>query len=403
MSKKNILFVISNLNIGGPQKSLLALTDILDYNKFNVDILSIKPNGTLKDYFNKNINFLEPQMLLESITIPTDSIGKTIIYLIKKAKLLIFTDIVFSIIKHIFIKKNMNQERQKIWKKYKNNLPKLSKKYDAAFGILGMSTYVVSDIVSADNKYHWIRSDARILNRNQDIDEEYFKKMTGFLAVSYETAKIFEELYPFSKHNMNVMYNYIPINYYNKMSYDDELLKSSNEYTKLLTISRLDPLKGLDFAIEACKILIDKGYKIKWYILGDGKYRYEIENLIDKNNLTDFFILLGFQKNTLAFINDADIVVHPSRTEGKSNAVDEAKYVGKPIVATRYDTVAEQIKENQTGLISELNGVSLADKIELLLNDSILQNKLIENCLNEQQHEEDPNEFFLNLIKNEGK
>src|SRR5699024_3987335 len=121
-------------------------------------------------------------------------------------------------------------------------------------------------------------------------------------------------------------------------------------------------------------------YKIKWFFLGDGKFRREVEHLIEKNGLQEQFVLLGFQMNTLSFIKDAYIVVHPSRTEGKSNAVDEAKFIDKPIVVTRYDTVKEQITDGTTGVISELDGLDLAKKIEEVINDKNLQNFLLKNC-----------------------
>lgn len=398
--KKKILFVISNSSIGGPQKSLLALLDKINYDNFSVDLLILNPGGVLEREFNKNVKLLETPEIITAMTIPSKNTLKYLKILLKNKEHYILFDVLIAIIKNLIFKKNMNQERQRIWKKHSSKLPELTDKYDLAFGILGLSTYYIQDLTNAEKKFHWIRSDTRILKRNETIDKDYYKKLDGFLAVSNETAKIFEDIYPFSRNKMHVFYNYIPVSFYNKLPYDSQLMETQNNEIKILTITRLDPLKGLDMAIESCKILLEKGHNVKWFILGDGNYGTEIEKDIKLNGLENNFILLGFQMNTLAFINDADIIVHPSLTEGKSNSVDEAKFIGKPIVVTNYATVREQIEDNITGLVSEMNSESIVNNIEKLLLNSNLKIKLIKNCLNSEENSVDPN-LFLNKLMNE--
>lgn len=399
MKKIKLLFVISNINIGGPQKSLLALLDKIDYNLFDVSLYVMKPGGVLKDYYNKNVHFLKTDDLITATIIPSKN---TIGYLktfVKKGKFKMLFGALKALFNHLVFKKNMNQERQKFWEKNTNTIPKINGYYDLAFGILGLSTYFVVDSVEAKKKFHWIRSDARILNRDTKIDANYYKKLDGVLSVSSECAKIFVDMYPFMKDNTKVFYNHIPESFYSMLEYDETLMKTSNNYTKIITVTRLDPLKGIEMAIEACKLLVDRGLKIKWFILGDGEFRDEIEKMIDEKGIKDSFILLGFQLNTLSFINDADIFVHPSRTEGKSNAVDEAKFVGKPIIVTNYDTVKEQIEDRVTGLICGMHGKEIADAVENLLNDKSLFSILASNCKNQKDGTEDVTRFLIDLLK----
>ena len=398
MQKIKLLFVISNINIGGPQKSLLALLDKIDYNLFDVDIYVMKPGGLLKNYYNSNINFLETDDLITATTIPSENTIRHLSIFIKKGKIKMFFSALGALINHVIFRKNMNQERQKFWGKYKDAIPRLVGNYDLAFGILGLSTYFLIDLVEAGKKFHWIRSDTRILNRDTKIDASYYKKLDGSLSVSLECAEIFIEMYPFMKDKVEVFYNHIPVSFYKNLDYDENILGTDDNEIKLITVTRLDPLKGIEMAIEACSILIEKGYKIKWFILGDGKFRNEIEKMIDVKGIKGSFILLGFQLNTLSFINDADIFVHPSRTEGKSNAVDEAKFVGKPIVVTNYDTVREQIEDGVTGLICEMSGEEIANSIEKILKDNSLKKKLIENCKESHDGTIDVTNFFQTCL-----
>ncbi|PIC69189.1 hypothetical protein CSV77_15165 [Sporosarcina sp. P16b] len=392
--KKKIIFIISNLNIGGPQKSLLALLDNFNYDLFDVTVYVLQNDGELKNYYNRNVEFIQVDDLVLAATIPSNNILKSFKTFINERKFGMLFDSFLAIFNNIILRKNMNQERQKFWRKHKKNLPKIDRDFDMAFGILGLSTYVALDLVRSKKKYHWIRSDTRILNRDIEIDGEYYQKIDGCISVSHECAKIFEEVYPFMKNKVKVLYNEIPLSFYRTLDFDKKLMKTEKKCIKIISVTRLDPLKGIEMAIEACKILLRKGYDIKWFILGDGSHRQEIEKEILNNGIEDSFILLGFQLNTLSFINEADIFVHPSRTEGKSNAVDEAKFVAKPIVVTNYDTVGEQIENNVTGLISGMSGEEVAETIESIIVSKELREKLINNCVLNQQQSTDINAFF---------
>ncbi len=75
---------------------------------------------------------------------------------------------------------------------------------------------------------------------------------------------------------------------------EDSINEINNLEFNIVTVARLvEGYKGYDIAVEACKILKDKGYKFKWYAIGEGHDREKIENRIKHNNLEKEFILLG--------------------------------------------------------------------------------------------------------------
>ena len=58
-----------------------------------------------------------------------------------------------------------------------------------------------------------------------------------------------------------------------------------NDFNKsdfnILIVARLVKwYKGYDLFVKTAKLLKDEGYKFKWYALGDGHDRYEIEKII---------------------------------------------------------------------------------------------------------------------------
>src|SRR5699024_2795541 len=141
---------------------------------------------------------------------------------------------------------------------------------------------------------------------------------------------------------VRTFYNPLPFKMYNR------LFEKSAEYhnkqhdegkVNITTISRLDKDKGFDLAVGAAKLLKDNNYKYIWKIYGEGHERNNISKLIKKNDLENNMILQGFKFNTGAILKDTTILVHPSKYEGKSNTIDEAKFYEVPVVATNFPTV----------------------------------------------------------------
>lgn len=250
--------------------------------------------------------------------------------------------------------------------------------YDVALAFgSAFSTCFVADCVAADRKYHSVIADSRILGEDQRIQASYLRELDGALAVSEHTSSIFVEMYPFMKPTTRVLYNYLP------KRFDDLLVETDSSHgrhayegTVLVTVARLDPLKGFDMAIEACGILKKTGYPVLWLVLGDGPERARLTSVVGEHGLTEDFRFLGFQSDPSKTLREADIFVLPSETEGKSVAIDEAKYLGLPIVATQFETVGEQVVDGVNGLVCEFSALDLADKIAELIDNPTLAERI---------------------------
>ena len=191
------------------------------------------------------------------------------------------------------------------------------------------------------------------------------------------------------------MYNIVSPSIINEMA--KEKIDINNAEINLVTVGRLNYQKGYDMAIEACKKLVEKGYDIKWNILGEGEERANLEGLIKKYNLQDRFILLGIKENPYPYVQNADIYVQTSRFEGKSIAIDEAKILNKPILVTNFTTVRDQISDGVNGIIVDMNVDSIVDGLETLIKDSNLRNKLKKNLASEELGTEKEIEVFYSL------
>mgnify|MGYP000600414399 CR=1 FL=1 len=56
--KKKILFLCSNMEIGGFQKSLISVLQCFDYEKYDVDLLLFNPTGIFMELIPTQVNIL---------------------------------------------------------------------------------------------------------------------------------------------------------------------------------------------------------------------------------------------------------------------------------------------------------------------------------------------------------
>ena len=282
----------------------------------------------------------------------------------------------------------------------KKQLPQLNKKYDCVIGYLeGNASCYAVEYENTDKRICYVHSDIKKLGINKNINRETFEKCDVIVTISQACADSIEEEYPFARDKITVIENITSARLL-KQSAREEISFDKKENEKIiLTVGRFSPPKGIDLAVEASAILKEKGYKFKWYHIGTGELKTAIESLVSSLGVEKEFILLGERSNPYPYIGQCDIYVQPSRYEGKSIAIDEAKCLCRPIVTTNFTTVADQIQDGINGLICEMNANDIAAKIEILLNDAALRNKLTLNLSEEKTGNEEELEKFYSILK----
>ena len=95
---------------------------------------------------------------------------------------------------------------------------------------------------------------------------------------------------------------------------------------------------------------------------------------------------------------NAEIIVQPSRYEGKSVVLDEAKILCKPIVVSNYKTVKDQIVNQKEGIIANLNVEEFARELILLMNDSMKRQKLESYLRNNDYGNADKLSLYLEIM-----
>ena len=110
----------------------------------------------------------------------------------------------------------------------------------------------------------------------------------------------------------------------------------------LLCVCRIEPQKGVDVAIRALADIPDAHL----VVLGEGPQRPELERLAGER-----VHMPGRVPDVAAWLQRADVLVHPVRWEGFGLAVLEAMLASLPVVATRVSSLPELVVDGETGLL----------------------------------------------------
>lgn len=153
-----------------------------------------------------------------------------------------------------------------------------------------------------------------------------------------------------------------------ELTEQDRHLMSENY---IVSVARLVPGKDFRTVIEAGKILQDKGYSYKHYIIGDGEEKEELQALIDKYGLNQKIFLLGARKNPYPWMKQADFFVHSANREGFGLVIVEAMSLGKAVIATECPVgPGEILQYGKAGELFPLNDANvLANHMANYLDD----------------------------------
>lgn len=119
---------------------------------------------------------------------------------------------------------------------------------------------------------------------------------------------------------------------------------------RLLTVGRLEPVKGVDVVLEAAARLPDLSFQ--WEIVGDGTQAVALRARHAELGLGERVHFAGRVEDLRPCYQRADCFVLASRLEGMSIAMLEAMATGLPIIATRSGRgVEEALNGGQAGML----------------------------------------------------
>lgn len=148
----------------------------------------------------------------------------------------------------------------------------------------------------------------------------------------------------------------------------------------LITTSRLVPKNGIIDIIRALKYLPET---VQLQILGSGPLEGKLKNEA-KHLKPGRVIFLGSipQDEIPAYLQQADIFVRPSLSEGQGISFLEAMAAGVPVVATPVGGIPDFLRDGETGVFCKPNDPeSVAEAVLRLIDNSSLRGRVVTNAL----------------------
>jgi glycosyltransferase involved in cell wall biosynthesis len=155
-------------------------------------------------------------------------------------------------------------------------------------------------------------------------------------------------------------------------------LKIGDSDIVIMTVSRLVGLKGIAYAIRAVATLAGKGYPVKFFVIGDGEERNNLERLVNDARMEERVFFLGNIPNSSLpnYYSLATVAVFPSiAAEAFGISIAEAMACGVPSVSTAMGAIPEVVGDAGL-LVPPEDEDALANAMERLITDNALRSRM---------------------------
>ena len=369
---KKVLFVINTLGRAGAEMALLELLRQLSGHDVEISLYVLTGQGEMLDQLPEGVKLLNRKYCNCSVH---TSEGKKKLAVTSLKALFRRATVVRRfpyLVKQTFsmIKKGKIMPDKLLWRVLSDGAEFFKEEYDLAVAYIeGGSTYYVHDHVNAKKKAAFFHVDYSMAGYTRSLDKECYLQYDKVFPVSDEVKDAFLKVYPECKEKTEVFHNLINQERVHRLSKEEGGFSDDYDGYRILTVGRLMAQKDFGQSIEAMKMLKDKGIKARWYILGEGEERENLEKLIEKLDLKNDFFLLGVTNNPYVYMAQADLYVHATRFEGKSIAIQEAQILGCSLLVSDCSGNREQVVHGVDGLLCELTPEGICKGVITLLED----------------------------------
>jgi glycosyltransferase involved in cell wall biosynthesis len=347
--KKNIFYVIDSFKIGGREFVVSSLANNINKDCYDVTIIVLneeKHNSFYDLRENVNIHFVNKSKNNRGGIYFLKTIFKLRSYIKKKKPDIIHT--------HIF---------------YFDLLI-------VAFASFGIKIRFFQTIHTSGLYY----TNKGIVNYLRLLIEKFaYCIMRNIVLVSISQSVDINIRHNFSNLKCQLIYNGIDIRKFKHLKTKAELRSLYDlpqNKSIIIYLSRIDHGKNHDYIIKQIKNDYENAI---FLFVGDGVLSKEIKTLVEKYNIHQKVILWGASNKVEDLLNLSDIAIFPSSFEGFSIVLLELLASQLPVLVSNIAPFREIINDSENGLIFDFESNNFNDKLNMLVNDAKLCEKLKEN------------------------
>ena len=330
-----VLYLITDLDIGGAERVLLETVRRLDRSRFHPSVCSLAPAGALADEFAR-------------LRVPVFDLGmrgfrhlahasRALLHLLRRQQF----DILHS---HLF---------------HANVLGRLAARR------AGVPVVVSTIHVAEPRRWHLI------------LERWTAPLATQLVAVSAGVRAHMVERAHLAAERILVIHNGVDVSPFSLVRGEFRRREGIPAgCTLITTVGRLDTQKGFPYLLKAAERVTLRHPDVRFLVVGEGPRRRDLVSLRDRLGLKERVRFLGFRTDVPQILTDSDLFVLPSLWEGFPIALLEAMAAGIAVVATDVPGVREVVADGETGLVVPRKDMgALAGALCRLLDDPDLRRR----------------------------
>ncbi|MBR5515675.1 MAG: glycosyltransferase family 4 protein [Clostridia bacterium] len=179
---------------------------------------------------------------------------------------------------------------------------------------------------------------------------------------------------------------FTPVTFEEKRGAREGLGIGENEYF-VLSVGEMNENKNHRTVIEAIKKIKEKSLvdkDIVYGICGDGFFREDIEQYVQKNSELEGVRFYGYQCDIKEYYAAADLTVFPSKREGLGMAGLESLAMGIPVIAADNRGTREYMKDTVNGYVCKADDVDgfINGIVSVLKMPRNEKDEMVQNCIN---------------------
>jgi len=367
---KKMLYYTSGIGLGGVERALLNILNLLDKKKLDIKVGFQHANeNNFESEIPKKIDFeyMLPQNQIDKILNVQENKKNNLLYKIYYSFLL--------------------KKERKIIKK---NYLKYSEDRDIIIDFKS-SDYARLTLLDERKKkicwYHTSIKNSNAYKRNPKRLRKNLNRYNKIIVTCDDMKKEMIEMFPELEEKIIKIYN--PFDF-EKIIFKSKELETLDKDEKLaieekyiIMVSRIETkIKDYNTLLDAYQVFLKENPTVKLYLLGDGPNRKEIEDMISERKLEKNVIILGQKNNPYVWIKNSECLIHSSKYEGFGMVLVEAMILGIPVISTNCPVGPREILEDgKNGVLVEVgNSKEMALKLNELIGDVKLREKYINNA-----------------------
>ncbi|MCD7802989.1 MAG: glycosyltransferase [Clostridiales bacterium] len=357
--KKKLIFVSEALWVGGIETALVNLLNRLDYDKYDVTCLIVRDYQEMASRITPKCRLLVADRQ-HTVTFKESYKYSRLFNLMEEPQ-------------------NASSTRRLIWKALclllkAPEMRMYSKYIRKQLAGEHFDTCIIYSDRTAELAVRGIDADKYLMfyhhgSMKREYHDSYgYKKSEQIIVVSQGVADNLKKEFPQFRDKITVVHNLTDIEGIREKAKEvpDDLFPETG--FNIVSCGRLHHVKGYDLALQACDILLKRGYdQIHWHIVGGGPEEANLRQQIKELHLEEHVHLYGMKSNPFPYIKAADLFAQPSRFEGYSMSIMEGQVLGMPILATRA-AAGKQIEDGINGILCDATADSIAEHIQQMID-----------------------------------